>query len=132
MADEPQPEKLEKLHRLEDLSNKDLKTVIDKGRHVRLPANWSLIWEKTPADKAYLIVDGEVSVRKGGDEVARLGPGDVIGEMAIVGHKLRSASVVSLTPLEVIHFTKESLQELIDEVPAFAEAIKDTASDRLG
>ena len=132
MADEPKPEKLEQLHRLEDLSNKDLKTVIDKGRHVRLPANWSLIWEKTPADKAYLIVDGEVSVRKGGNEVARLGPGDVIGEMAIVGHKLRSASVVSLTPLEVIHFTKESLQELIDEVPAFAEAIRDTASDRLG
>ena len=132
MADEPKPEKLEQLHRLEDLSNKDLKTVIDKGRHVRLPANWSLIWEKTPADKAYLIVDGEVSVRKGGDEVARLGPGDVIGEMAIVGHKLRNASVVSVTPLEVIHFTKESLQELIDEVPAFADAIKDTASDRLG
>ena len=85
MADEPQPEKLEQLNRLEDLSNKDLKTVIDKGRHVRLPANWSLIWEKTPADKAYLIVDGEVSVRKGKEEVARLGPGDVIGEMAIVG-----------------------------------------------
>ena len=132
MANEPQPEKLEKLNRLEDLSNADLKKVIDKGRHVRLPANWSLIWEKTPADKAYLIVDGEVSVRKGGQEVTRLGPGDVIGEMAIVGHKLRSASVVSLTPLEVIHFTKESLEELLDDVPAFGEALRDTTSDRLG
>ena len=132
MANEPQPEKLEKLNRLEDLSNADLKKVIDKGRHVRLPANWSLIWEKTPADKAYLIVDGEVSVRKGSQEVARLGPGDVIGEMAIVGHKLRSASVVSLTPLEVIHFTKESLEELLDDVPAFGEALRDTTSDRLG
>ena len=132
MADELKPEKLEQLHRLEDLSNKDLKTVIDKGRHVRLPANWSLIWEKTPADKAYLIVDGEVSVRKGGDEIAKLGPGDVIGEMAIVGHKLRNASVVSLTPLEVIHFTKESLEELLDEVPAFGEALRETTTDRLG
>lgn len=132
MADDPIPEKLEQLHRLEDLNNKDLKKIIAKGRHVRLPANWSLIWEKTPADKAYLIVDGEVSVRKGGKEVATLGPGDVIGEMAIVGHKLRSASVVSLTPLEVIHFTKESLQELIDDVPAFADALKQTTSDRLG
>ena len=132
MPDEPQPEKLEKLNRLEDLSNSDLKKVIDKGRHVRLPANWSLIWEKTTADKAYLIVDGEVSVRKGKDEVARLGPGDVIGEMAIVGHKLRSASVVSLTPLEVIHFTKDSLESLLDEVPAFGEALRDTTSDRLG
>ena len=37
MADEPQPEKLEKLHRLEDLSNEDLKTVIDKGRTCASP-----------------------------------------------------------------------------------------------
>jgi CRP-like cAMP-binding protein len=132
MPNEPQPEKLENLHRLEDLSNADLKKVIEKGRHVRLPANWSLIWEKTPADKAYLIVDGEVAVRKGKEEIARLGPGDVIGEMAIVGHKLRSASVVSLTPVEVIHFTKESLEELLNDVPAFGEALRDTTSDRLG
>lgn len=127
-----QPEKLAGLNRLESLSDADLQTVVRAGRHVHLPANWSLIWEKTPADKAYLIVDGEVSVRKGGAEVARLGPGDVIGEMAIVNHKLRTASVVSVTPLEVIHFTKESLQSLLDEVPAFGEAIRGTTADRLG
>lgn len=129
---EPEPERLGRLNRLESLSDKDLKRVIDKGRHVKLPADWSLIWEKTPADKAYLIVEGEVAVRKGKQEVARLGPGDVIGEMAIVGHKLRSASVVSVTPVEVIHFTKESLTELLDEVPAFGQALRETTSDRLG
>ena len=129
--DPAQPEKLAGLNRLESLSDADLKTVVRAGRHVHLPANWSLIWEKTPADKAYLIVDGEVSVRKGGEEVAQLGPGDVIGEMAIVNHKLRTASVVSMTPLEVIHFTKESLQSLLDEVPAFGEAIRATTADRL-
>ena len=132
MADEPKPEKLEKLNRLEDLSNEDLKKVIAKGRLVHLPANWSLIWEKTPADKAYLIVDGEVSVRKGKEEIATLGPGDVIGEMAIVGHKLRSASVVSLTEVEVIHFTKEALEELLEEVPAFGGALRETTADRRG
>ena len=132
MPDQPQPEKLEKLHRLEDLSNDDRKKVAAKGRHVHLPADWSLIWQKTPADKAYLIVEGEVSVRKDGSEVARLGPGDVIGEMAIVGHKLRSASVVSLTPLEVVHFTKEALEELLEEVPAFGVALRETTAERLG
>ena len=132
MADAPQPEKLATLNRLEALNDADLRTVVKAGRHVHLPADWSLIWEKTPADKAYLIVDGEVSVRKGGQEVARLGPGDVIGEMAIVNHKLRSASVVSLTPLEVIHFTKESLERLLDEVPAFGAALRGTTADRLG
>jgi CRP-like cAMP-binding protein len=132
MADAPQPDKLAELNRLAALSDEDLATVVRAGRHVHLPADWSLIWEKTPADKAYLIVDGEVSVRKAGQEIARLGPGDVIGEMAIVNHRLRSASVVSLTPLEVIHFTKESLQELLDQVPAFGAAIRDTTSERLG
>jgi len=132
MADAPQPEKLARLNRLESLDDADLAKVVKAGRHLHLPADWSLIWEKTPADKAYLIVDGEVSVRKAGQEVARLGAGDVIGEMAIVNHKLRSASVVSLTPLEVIHFTKESLQQLLEEVPAFGEALRGTSADRLG
>ena len=132
MANEPNPERLGKLDRLQDLSNEELKKVIAKGRHVHQPANWSLIAENTPGDKAYLICDGEVAVRKGKEEVARLGPGDVIGEMAIVAHKLRSASVVSVTPVEVIHFTKEALQELLDEVPAFGDALRETTTDRLG
>ncbi|MBW8750238.1 MAG: cyclic nucleotide-binding domain-containing protein [Propionibacteriales bacterium] len=132
MTDAPQPERLARLNRLEALDDADLATVVRAGRHVHLPADWALIWEKTPADKAYLIVDGEVSVRKGGQEVARLGPGDVIGEMAIVNHKLRSASVVSLTPLEVIHYTSESLERLLAEVPAFGDALRGTTADRLG
>jgi CRP-like cAMP-binding protein len=131
MADAPQPDKLAKLNRLEGLSDEDLATVVRAGRHVHLPADWSLIWEKTPADKAYLIVDGEVSVRKGGEEVTRLGPVDVIGEMAIVNHRLRSASIVSLTPLEVIHYTRESLEQLLQDVPAFGDALRGTTADRL-
>ena len=131
MADTPQPERLGRLNRLESLSDAELQKVIAAGRHVHLPADWALIQEKTPADKAYLIIDGEVSVRQHGEEIARLGPGDVIGEMAIVRHKLRSASVVSLTPLEVIHFTSEAVNQLADQVPAFAAAIRATADDRL-
>jgi CRP/FNR family transcriptional regulator, cyclic AMP receptor protein len=131
VTESAQPEQLQRLNRLEALSDEDLKKVVDKGTQVHLPANWALLWERTPADKAYLIVDGEVSVRKGKKEVARLGPGDVIGEMAIVEHKLRSASVVSMTPLDVIHFTREAVEELLDEVPAFGEAIRSTTQDRL-
>lgn len=132
MADSPDPTKLQKLNRLEALSDADLATVVRAGRYVTLPADWSLIWERTPADKAYLIVDGEVSVRRRGEEIARLGPGDVIGEIAIVHHKLRTASVVSLTPLEVIHFTRESLEMLLETVPSFGDALRGTTADRLG
>jgi len=129
--DAPKPEQLQRLNRLEALTDADLEKVVKAGRHVHLPADWALMSENTPADKAYLIVDGEVSVRRGGQEFARLGPGDVIGEVSIVEHKLRTASVVSVTPLEVVHFTRESVEQLIEQVPAFGEAIRATAAERL-
>jgi CRP-like cAMP-binding protein len=132
MADAPDPAALKRVNRLESLDDDDLAAVVKAGRQVHLPADWSLMSESTPADKAYLIVDGEVSVRKHGEEVARLGPGDVIGEIAIVNHKLRTASVVSLTPLEVVHYTREALEQLIQDVPAFGEALRGTSADRLG
>jgi CRP/FNR family cyclic AMP-dependent transcriptional regulator len=131
MSDALDTGKLASINRLEKLSDPELIAVISAGRHVHLPADWALMSESTPADKAYLIVDGEVSVRKAGAEIARLGPGDVIGEIGIVSHKLRTASVVSLSPLEVIHFTREALEQLLIDVPAFGEAMRGTTADRL-
>ena len=102
------------------------------GTFLTLPADWSPIWEKTPADKAYILLSGEVSVRRDGQEIARLGQGDIVGEAAIVQHSLRTASIVSLTKLEVLHFTDDKVRKLCDEVPTFREAIDRTARERIG
>lgn len=103
-----------------------------RGRHVTLPEGWSPIWERTPADKAYILLQGTVSVRRHGEEIAQLGPGEIMGEQAIVGHKLRNASIVALTPLEVIHFTSETVRELCEEMPSFKAALDEVAKSRLG
>jgi CRP/FNR family transcriptional regulator, cyclic AMP receptor protein len=102
------------------------------GTAVRLPEGWSPIWERTPADKAYILLDGTVSVRKGGAEVARLGPGDIMGEAAIVNHSLRTATIVALTPLEVIHFTDETVRRLCEELPSFRAALQTAVDARFG
>ena len=100
------------------------------GTHVTLPAGWSPIWERTPADKAYILLDGTASVRRHGVEIAQLGPGDIVGEAAIVGHSLRNASIVALTPLELIHFTSEAVLALCDEMPSFRAAIEEVTAAR--
>ncbi len=102
------------------------------GRRVTLPAGWSPIWERTPADKAYVILEGEVSVRRHGEEVARLGAGDVVGEAAIVRHSLRTASIVALSDLDLVHFTSEAVIALCEEMPAFRDALDAVARERLG
>ncbi len=108
----------------------ELTQVAETGRLLTVPESWALIVEKTPADKAYLILDGEVSVRRGGDEVARVGKGELIGEMALVNHKLRSATVVAETPLEVLHFTAEDIATLEEAIPNFRTALESTAGER--
>jgi CRP/FNR family transcriptional regulator, cyclic AMP receptor protein len=116
---------------LDGLEPADVERVMAAGRELTLPQGWSPIAERTPADKAYLITEGEVSVRKGGVEVATLGPGSVVGEAAIVNRTLRSATVVALTPLKVVHFTSEGIEELADRVPAFGAAIRAAAAGRV-
>jgi CRP/FNR family cyclic AMP-dependent transcriptional regulator len=100
------------------------------GTRVRVPEGWSPIGERTPADKAYIILDGTVSVRQHGAEIAQLGPGDIVGEAAIVNHSLRTASIVALTPLEMIHFTDDAVRRLCDELPSFQQAISAVALER--
>jgi CRP/FNR family transcriptional regulator, cyclic AMP receptor protein len=73
-----------------------------------------------------------VSVRRGGQEVAVLGAGQIIGEAAVLNRSLRTASVVALTPLRVIHLTGEALERLVGEVPAFGAAVQSATAERQG
>jgi CRP-like cAMP-binding protein len=100
------------------------------GTRVTLPEGWAPIWESTGADKAYIILNGTFSVRSHGQEVAQLGAGDIVGEAAIVNHSLRTATIVALTPLELIHFSKEQLERLSVEMPSFHDALERTAAER--
>ena len=102
------------------------------GTRTSLPAGWSPIWESTPADKAYIILSGQVSVRQHGEEIAQLGPGDIVGEAALLTHSLRTASIVALTPLDLIHLTADQVQQLSKEMPAFHEALERVARERFG
>ncbi|WP_395658205.1 Crp/Fnr family transcriptional regulator [Nocardioides sp.] len=113
-------------------SPEEIARISAAGTRVHLPAGWSPIWERTPADKAYVILDGTVSVRQHGEEIAQLGPGEVVGEAAIVNHSLRTASIVALTPLELIHFTDDAVRRLCEEMPSFKAALEAVALERFG
>jgi CRP-like cAMP-binding protein len=107
----------------ESFTPQEVARISAAGTRVRLPEGWSPVWESTPADKAYIVLSGEVSVRRGGMEIARLGAGDIMGETAIVNHTLRTATLVALTPLELIHLTDDAVRRLCEQLPAFKRAL---------
>ena len=121
---------LEHIDRFSDLSDADVKKIASTGTYVTVPENWALMGEGTSADKAYLLISGEVSVRRDGQEVATLGPGEIFGEMGIVNHKLRTATVISKTRLECLHFTREQIEKLENEIPKFRDALESSADSR--
>ena len=108
----------------------EIARISSAGTRVTLPEGWAPISERTGADKAYIILSGTVSVRQHGEEVAQVGPGDIVGEAAILNHSLRTASIVALTPLELIHFTADQLNRLAVEMPKFGEQLEALAKER--
>ncbi|GGO89279.1 hypothetical protein GCM10011584_18320 [Nocardioides phosphati] len=114
-----------------DAERGDLVAIAASGVELNVPAGWSLIWAKTPADKAYVILEGEVDIKLESGKTVRLGAGDVIGEKAILEHSLRSATVVAATPLVVLHFTADAVTSLYADVPAFRTAIDTTLAKRV-
>lgn len=129
-AEQQRIEELARVNRFHDFTDGEIHQVVEAARYLTVPEHWALMVEQQPADKAYLILTGEVSVRRHGEEVARLGAGEVIGEMALLNHKLRSATVVAETPLEVLHFTSETVAALTEKIPHFREALVGAFEER--
>jgi branched-chain amino acid transport system substrate-binding protein len=84
----------------------------------------------------FVIDSGSVSVRIPDDssaethEVARLGEGDVVGEMALLTGETRSADVVALTDVVAIEIGKSALQPLLIAHPELADALSEQIAQR--
>jgi CRP/FNR family cyclic AMP-dependent transcriptional regulator len=107
---------------------KELATV---GTAVNIPEGWSVIMETTPADSAYIVLDGTVEIRKGGQAIAQLTAGDVFGEIALVNRSLRNASAVAATPLRALRLTEEAIATLVAHDDSFAETLRTKAASRV-
>ena len=51
---------------------------------------------------AFVITSGRVDVTRGGGHLASLGPGNFVGEMALLDHHRRSATVTAMEPTECL------------------------------
>lgn len=126
------PDRIRELPRFRDVSTAHMNRIAATGTVVTVPAGWSMITEGSPPDDAYLIMEGTVVVRRHGEEIATLAPGDIIGEISLHEHRLRTATVTAQTPLELLHLARSEFRELYDEIPDFRDAVDATVSERLG
>jgi CRP-like cAMP-binding protein len=82
------------------LSQRQLRQLAKDFRERRVKPGVELIKQGAMSGvDCFVIAEGEAVVKVDGNEVARLGPGDYFGELALVTERVRSASVVAVTEM---------------------------------
>jgi CRP/FNR family transcriptional regulator, cyclic AMP receptor protein len=87
--------------------------------------------EGAPGRQAFIIVDGQAAVTLGGKEIARLGPGDPCGEMALLEQAPRTATVTALTPMEALVLSPSDFLSLLTDAPTVTRRLLVSLSHRL-
>lgn len=81
---------------------------------VEFAAGTEIFHEGQDADAAFLVLEGQVEVRKRTDEghkvMATLGNGDVLGEMALFGGVLRSADAVAVSDTKAFRLSRADFE----------------------
>jgi CRP/FNR family transcriptional regulator, cyclic AMP receptor protein len=80
---------------------------------------------------AYVLASGSAEVVRNGKRLAKLGPGDVIGELSLIDGQPRSATVKALTEIEVLELDARDLAKLMKKVPSVVRKLLDSLATRL-
>lgn len=112
------------------LDNADLHRVAELGEPVEAEAGAHLIEQGDVGTECFLVLEGEAGVFSGDDHVATIGPGSIVGEMALIGHRPRNASVVAQTPMRLLAFDIAAFNRLLDDMPQAKQFVYDTLEAR--
>lgn len=96
------------------------------------PADSTIFRQGDPADSAYFIRSGEVEVvnEDTGAVLRSLGEGDYFGEIALIADAPRSATIRTVTAVELAVLGKRNFLNMMRLIPATEEAILQTVQER--
>jgi CRP/FNR family transcriptional regulator, cyclic AMP receptor protein len=95
---------------------------VKAGKTVIKAGNWG--------HEFVLVLEGELEVRREGKVVATLGPGDYVGEIAVLTDARRNATVVATTPAVIGAIDTGIFRSLLRDIPVVAERVAVTAGER--
>jgi CRP/FNR family transcriptional regulator, cyclic AMP receptor protein len=121
---------LAQLPLFESLSKQERREVARHADEVDLQEGKHLVDEGDFSYEFFVIEEGSAEVLIHGERVAELGPGDFFGEMGLLEHQQRGASVVATSPMTVIVMTGGAFRQMAREMPAVGERIGAAVKDR--
>ena len=112
--------------------NGDIIALLIREPHVALASGQVLFTEGDPPSSMYVVKSGTLRIRSGGVIYEDVGPGGIVGEMALVErYPARSATVYALSDCELVAVDEARFSALVAEAPHFALTVMQILSRRL-
>jgi len=113
------------------LEKDELNVVAGLGTEVPVSEGQKLTTEGGVAHEAFLVMSGTANCLRGGEEVATFGPGDFFGEMALISHGPRTATVTATSGMVVRAFDEGEFRRMLHDSPHVAVKILLATAERL-
>src|SRR4051812_10301440 len=114
-----------------DCSDAELELVRPLLTAVDAEASRVLLRQGSAGREFVIIADGRVGVTRDEQALAVLGPGSFVGELSLMTHRKRSATVTAMTPLTLFVCNPAEFAGLVSVAPSAAEKIREAAESRL-
>jgi CRP/FNR family transcriptional regulator, cyclic AMP receptor protein len=116
-------ELLKRVPLFERCSRRELDQIAALADELHLPDARDLTREGTGGWEFLVLVEGQAEVVRKGRLVNELGPGDFIGEIALVTGKPRTATVRTRGPARILVIAASGFRALMREVPSIQDKV---------
>src|SRR4051794_33057448 len=123
------PKHLDEIELFSHLTRSQRKELARQTDEIDVDAGRRLVSEGRFGYEFFVLTSGTAEVVRGDKHVADLGPGDFFGEMALLGHRERNASVTAKTPIKAVVMTDQGFRSLERQMPDVAEQIRAACSE---
>jgi CRP-like cAMP-binding protein len=114
-----------------DLSKRHLRRVASVAGEARFKPGATIVQEGTAGEAFHVIVEGKAKVVHGRRTIARMGPGDFFGEVALLDGATRTASVVAETPLVTVRIYRRAFLKVLESEPTITVKVLAEVARRL-
>ncbi len=122
--------RLKSLPLFEEVTDEDLDKIAPFISEVSVSEGKHLVDEGDYAYEFMAIEEGSADVLRGDEKIATLGQGDFFGEMGLLGHDKRNATVIATSGMRLITLDQWDMRRLEKAVPSAAEKIRAAAAAR--
>jgi CRP-like cAMP-binding protein len=125
------PERLKALPLFAELDDAERAEVAKCARELTVEAGTTLATEGEHAYELFVIQSGDAEVRKGGELIRSLGPGEAFGEIGLLATGTRTASIVATTPMTLVAIFSREFKQIEARMPQIAEDLRASMRERV-